>query len=264
LEREQRTVFGEAAEQYASARADYPDALIEDITGYSRNLFHVLEVGAGTGKATLAFATRGYALTCVEPDPRMAELLVRACAPFPRVTVEVARFEDWTPPQRFDLLIAAQSWHWIDATRRWDLAYNALASGGAIALYWNNYLVADEDTRLALLEIDHRAGMETGSFTPHVFSAAEFAGEVDIEEGWPAFDLKDDPRFGDFSSLRYRRDVTYPTSNYIDLLTSTSAYRLLDDEKRSELLISVGDVVNDLGGRIDLHIVTDLFLGRTT
>jgi SAM-dependent methyltransferase len=264
VERERRTVFGEAAEQYASARADYPDALIEDVIRYSRKLTHVLEVGAGTGKATLAFATRGYALTCVEPDPRMAELLVRACAPFQRVTVEVARFEEWNPPQRYDLLIAAQSWHWIDAARRWDLAYNALESGGTIALYWNHYLVADEETRLTLLDIDKRFGLGSENFTPHAFSAAEFAGDVDVDEGWPAFDLKDDPHFGDFSSLRYRRDVAYSTSSYFDLLTSTSAYRLLDDEKRSELLVRVADVVNDHGGRIDLHIVTDLFLGRTT
>lgn len=35
----------------------------------------VLEVGAGTGKATLALAERGLAVTCLEPDPRMAAVL---------------------------------------------------------------------------------------------------------------------------------------------------------------------------------------------
>jgi SAM-dependent methyltransferase len=261
MERERRSVFGEAAEQYASARADYPDALVDDVIGYSRELTHVLEVGAGTGKATLAFASRGYNLTCLEPDPRMAELLARACAPFPKVSVVVAQLEKWTPPLRYDLLIAAQSWHWVDAERRWDLAYKALASSGSIALYWNQYIVSNEELRLALLDIDVR--FEVQSLTFHQHGAHEFADEVEVEKGWPAFDLKGDHRFGDLTSHRYRRSQSYATSTYLDLLSSTSAYRMLDDDKRVQLLDEVAGIVNAAGGRVELLIVTDLFLGRT-
>jgi SAM-dependent methyltransferase len=263
MERERRSVFGEAAEQYAAARADYPQALIEDVINYSGTLGRVVEVGAGTGKATLAFATRGIPLTCIEPDARMADLLVRACAPFPRVSVEVTRFEDWTPPEKYDLLIAAQSWHWVDAERRWNLAYEALAKGGAIALYWNKYIVAKEETRLTLLDIDQNYGVAGEGFTPHDSGVDEFTGEVELAEGWPAFDLVDDPRFGQLTSHRYHRDQSYATSAYIDLLSSTSVYRMLDDEKRSDHFSAVAEVINGVGGRIDLHIVTDLFLGRT-
>ncbi len=263
MERERRSVFGEAAEQYAAARADYPKALIDDIIAYAGPLTHVLEVGAGTGKATLAFASRGIALTCIEPDARMADLLVRACAPFPQVSVEVTRFENWTPPVHYDLLIAAQSWHWIDPERRWDLAYEALAKGGTIALYWNKYIVANEETRLALLGLDQHFGIADKSFTPHDDGVDEFSDEIEVEEGWPAFDLVGDPRFGSLTSHRYHRDQSYAASAYIDLLSSTSIYRMLDDEKRSDLFAAVADVVNGKGGRVDLHIVTDLFLGRT-
>jgi SAM-dependent methyltransferase len=263
MERERRSVFGEAAEQYASARADYPDALVEDVIRYSGALTNVVEVGAGTGKATLAFASRGYALTCLEPDARMAALLTRACAPFPRVTVEVARLEEWDPPLQFDLLIAAQSWHWVDVTRRWDLAFRALKRGGALALYWNQYIVATEETRLVLIDIDERFGLDSESFTPHHYGPQQFGADVELEEGWPAFDLISDPRFGDLTSHRYRRNQAYSTSMYTDLLSSTSVYRMMDDESRSRLLSDVAGVVNDVGGQIDLAIVTDLFLGRT-
>jgi hypothetical protein len=51
-EREQGTVFGEAAELYDQARPSYPEALIDEVIAFAPPSPRVLEVGAGTGKAT--------------------------------------------------------------------------------------------------------------------------------------------------------------------------------------------------------------------
>jgi hypothetical protein len=177
--------------------------------------------------------------------------------------VVVAQLEKWTPPLRYDLLIAAQSWHWVDAERRWDLAHDALAIDGSIALFWNQYIVSNEELRLALLDIDVHYDVAK-NFTFHQRGAHEFADEVEVEEGWPEFDLKRDPRFDELTSHRYRRSQSYATSTYLDLLSSTSAYRMLDDDKRVQLFDEVAGVVNTAGGRVELLIVTDPFLGRGT
>src|SRR5690349_1659884 len=59
--RERRLVFGEAADLYDRHRPAYPEQLIDELVGVAGldGRRAVLEVGAGTGKATLMFAARG-------------------------------------------------------------------------------------------------------------------------------------------------------------------------------------------------------------
>jgi SAM-dependent methyltransferase len=259
--RERRDVFGEAVEQYATARPGYPDEMVEEILEYADPVAEILEVGAGTGKATVAFAARAVTMTCLEPDSRMAARLAKECAPFPHVTIEITRLENYSRPVAFDALIAAQSWHWVDPARRWDLAHESLRTGGSVALFWNKYIVADTQLRGELAEIDARFHVE---YVANGVSIEENDGEIELEEGWPAYDLATDSRFEDLVSRRYRREVLYDNATYVDLLASTSAYRLLEAPTRDALFDEVATVLTHHGERITMKIVTDLFLGRTT
>jgi SAM-dependent methyltransferase len=261
VERERRDVFGEAVDQYASARPGYPEEMVDDVLEYADPVMEILEVGAGTGKATISFAARGVAMTCLEPDPRMAERLAQETSAFSQVTIEVARLENYSRPVAFDALIAAQSWHWVDSSRRWDLAHEAVRTGGTIALFWNKYIVADLDRRDQLAAIDQHYGVD---YQANGVTIEENEGEIELEEGWPAYDLAADSRFEDLVSRRYRRVLEYDNSTYVDLLASTSAYRLLDDASREQLFEQVRVVLAGHGGSLSLHVVTDLFLGRTT
>jgi SAM-dependent methyltransferase len=261
VERERRDVFGEAVDQYASARPGYPEAMIDDVLEYADPVSEILEVGAGTGKATVAFAARGVAMTCLEPDPRMAGRLAQECSSFPQVTIEVTRLENYSRPVAFDALIAAQSWHWVDPSRRWDLAHEAVRTGGAIALFWNKYIVADPDRRNQLADIDVRYGVD---YRANGVTIEQNEGEIELEEGWPAYDLASDSRFEDLVSRRYRRVLEYDNSTYVDLLASASAYRLLEPTIREQLFGEVRTVLAGHDGSLSMHIVTDLFLGRTT
>lgn len=68
----------------------------------------MLEVGVGTGKATVPFAATGVSLLGLEPDPAMAALAARNCAGCPNVAIVTSSFEDW-PVERsaFDLVLSA-------------------------------------------------------------------------------------------------------------------------------------------------------------
>jgi SAM-dependent methyltransferase len=258
--RERRDVFGEAVNEYANARPGYPDDMIDDVLSYADPVSEILEVGAGTGKATVSFAARGVPMTCLEPDPRMAARLAEECLSFPQVTIEVTRLENYSRPLAFDALIAAQSWHWVDPARRWDLAHEALRIGGTMALFWNKYIVADDETRRAFQEIDERYGVVNAM---NGVTSNENEGEIELEEGWPAYDLASDARFEDLVSRRYRRHLDYDTATYMDLLASTSGYRILDETDRDHLFDEVTALLNGRGEPLTLNIVTDLFLGRT-
>ncbi|MGA7835313.1 MAG: class I SAM-dependent methyltransferase [Acidimicrobiales bacterium] len=262
MTRERRDVFGEAVEQYANARPGYPEEMVDDVLSYGDPTADVLEVGAGTGKATVAFAARGVSLTCLEPDPRMAARLEVECATYPNVAIVVARLENWFVPRRYDVLVAAQSWHWVDPARRWDLAHDAVRTGGTIALFWNKYIVAKDDTRAVLADIDRCYHVDSGS--PNGVTSRVYPDEITLDEGWPAYGLASDARFEDLVSRRYRRRQAFSTQRYLDLLASTSSYRMIDESARNALMDEVGAVVEHDGGEVELALVTDLFLGRTT
>ncbi|MCC3772931.1 trans-aconitate 2-methyltransferase, partial [Streptomyces sp. UNOC14_S4] len=168
--RERRHVFGDDAEQYDAARPGYPERLVDEVLEFAAagtgDPAPALEVGAGTGKATVAFAGRGLPVTCVEPDARMARVLRLRCAGLPGVDVEVAGFETWRPGgRRFGLLYCAQAWHWVDEAARWPGARAALRPGGAVALFWNHWLLDDERLTRQLTDAHARHGVEIPEHT---------------------------------------------------------------------------------------------------
>ncbi|MFC7763333.1 methyltransferase domain-containing protein [Catellatospora bangladeshensis] len=98
--RAQGLMFGEIAEEFDRIRPGYPEGLVDDVLAYTGIGVQALEVGAGTGKATTAFAARGLQITAVEPDPKMAALLTERLAGQPSVRVVVSLWEDYTLTSR--------------------------------------------------------------------------------------------------------------------------------------------------------------------
>jgi hypothetical protein len=193
----------------------------------------------------------------------MAAALVRQTSKFPSVSVIEASFESWEPTERFDLLLAAQSWHWVDEDRKWDLAYAALKDRGTMALLWNVYALTDTSTQVALLDIDRRYHVDVIGHTPCERPFSDFEGEIELAEAWPAFDLSDDTRYVDFVSRRYHWEKNFPTTLYLDFLSSLSAYRMIGEDEREALLQDVARVLESRGGTVSVGIASDLFMCRT-
>src|SRR5262249_27253162 len=60
----------------------------------------------------------GATLTCVEPDPAMADVLRARFAG--RIDVCLGGFEQWPPPAGgVPLICSAQAFHWVDEATRW-------------------------------------------------------------------------------------------------------------------------------------------------
>ncbi|MGH9295752.1 MAG: class I SAM-dependent methyltransferase, partial [Acidimicrobiales bacterium] len=112
------------AELYDEMRPSYPSELIEDIFCYTAlpPEGRILEAGAGTGKATAVVAAHlaetSRTLVCVEPDSSMGSVWRRNLGHVPAARLVESSFEDYVESlpadARFDLLIAAQAWHWIE------------------------------------------------------------------------------------------------------------------------------------------------------
>jgi 16S rRNA A1518/A1519 N6-dimethyltransferase RsmA/KsgA/DIM1 with predicted DNA glycosylase/AP lyase activity len=75
----------------------------------------VLEIGCGTGQATLPLARRGYRVLCVELGENLAAVARRNLKPYPRVEVRTADFEGFPLPEgAFDLAVSATAFHWLN------------------------------------------------------------------------------------------------------------------------------------------------------
>jgi SAM-dependent methyltransferase len=257
--RARRNVFGEAADEYEAVRPGYPAALVTDLLAEA-GAGPVLEVGAGTGKATAQFAAYGIDLLCLEPDARMAALLT--ARHLPNVTVVVDQFETWPPERGYSLVYSAQAWHWIDTGKRNDLAWAALAPGGLLALFWNGFMLADDALHADLIEVD-RGYFPAGEQTSHNWRRDTYpARPGSFAEEWADLALHDDPRFTDLRSRNYPSTIRYSSTDYARLLATTSLYRMLEPAVRADVLAATTAVVDRHGGEIELTVDTSVATAR--
>ncbi len=246
--REQGLVFGEVADEYDRARPSYPAALFEAVIGHGalRPGDPALEIGAGTGKATIGFTSRGLVVHALEPSGGMARVL-RAKG----VEVDERTFEEWSAgahPGRFRLVYAAQAWHWVRAADRYERAATVLAPGGTLALFWNK---PREWT--GTLGEQNDAAYER--FAPLLTSSV---GRWELDrtlEELARCDRLRDP---------CKRVVTwvqpYTTVGYTALLGTHSDHRMLPRDQRERLHAEVGRVIDEHGGRVQVTYDTFLYL----
>jgi SAM-dependent methyltransferase len=260
MARLRRLVFGEVADQYDLHRPTYPSALVDDLIalGGVDDGRRVLEVGAGTGKATQLFAERDVAVLAVEPSPAMAAVARRNFAAYPRVEIVESDFERWDPAgETFGLLYSGQAWHWIDPELRYPRARAALRPHGVLAAFWNRPAWGTSDIRAALTDAYRLITPDMATDGP--LHPANLAPDGDVD--W-AGEIDAVPEFTGPEVRLYDWTVEYPADEYAGLLTTLSEIRLLDDDTRARLLDAVRAAVNDHGGILTMPMVTRLHLAR--
>lgn len=254
---ELRTIFDEDAELYDRARPRYPEPLFDALMRLAglEPGDRALEIGPGTGVATVPLARRGLRLTGVEPGENMARVARRNLRDLPSATVEIGAFESWPlPPEPFDLVVAATCWHWLDPDVRFAKAAQALRPGGALAII-DTVHVSDEQGDEQFVRIqahydrwDPVSAPSWGSGLPS--AAALEPPDVDRERFRA-------PAFQGFPWVG-----TFTTAEYLDLLSSFSGHRFMPAENRARLFEGISAVIAETGGRIRKHHVFTLTVAR--
>src|ERR687889_1666147 len=90
-----RTTFDEAASLYDEVRPGYPEELFDDVVSLSGipPAGRILEIGCGTGQATVPFARRGYRILCIELGENLATVTRRNLRMYPQARVRTGDFE---------------------------------------------------------------------------------------------------------------------------------------------------------------------------
>ena len=96
----------------------------------------VLELGAGTGKLTEALVALGHDVHATDPDDAMLAVLRGAAARRPHLACASAE-ELPAADASYDVVVAAQAFHWFDHDRALPEIARVLRPGGQLALVWN-------------------------------------------------------------------------------------------------------------------------------
>lgn len=257
---ERRLAFGEIAELYDQARPTYPPALIDDVLSFAgvRPGDGVVEVGAGTGKATVLFAERGVRILALEPSREMAQIARRNTAGSPIVEVREVEFERWEPEERVKLVYSAQAWHWIQPAVRLVLAAETLEPGGALAAFWNGVIWESSPLRDELDAAYQQHAPELARRTSSMRPRSEAPRDwVEWERELRAADGFVEPERREYEWLH-----RYSTEEYVALLQTHSDHVVLEPSRRRELLQAVRRAIDSAGGRLELEYVTRLALAR--
>ena len=254
---EQRLAFGRVAEQYERARPSSPASAIYEVRAYAGVGAgdRVVEVGAGTGKATRLLSAHGLRVLALEPDASMAAICRRVTDPA-LVEVQELDFESWRAHSPVRLVFCAQAWHWLDPQLRWRRAAEALSPGGAVAAIWTFPLWERIALRAALdAAYDAAVPEMAADFPLHPGSRAErFAGNWHEEIG---------AGFEDVRVTAHDWAQLYTATQYTEMIATHQDHIRLEPARREALLGRVRAVIeHDGGGRVEIAYRTTVCLAR--
>lgn len=251
-----RETFGSVAELYDRARPGYPAVVYDDLAGLARLEpgSRVLEIGPGTGKATVELARRGYVVTGVELSPELAAVARRNLADFQRTEIEVGDFEMWEPREAgFDAILAFSAFHWIAPDLRYAKPARLLRPGGALGIVGAPHVrLAWDDSFWAEVQEDYHA------VVPHPASGPPRREDL---EGW----VREFEGSGLFENVTEREQMvalTYTADQYVELLGTFSDNLALPEEQRAELFRRIhARVAAQPGGTVTKQHLVSLTVG---
>jgi SAM-dependent methyltransferase len=257
---EGRSVFGPVAASYEDARPDYPERvfdILRERCGLGPSS-RVLEIGAGSGKATRRLSEAGAEVVAVEPSPPLAEVLSAQLSSADGLEIVGAAFEDaHLSPSSFDLVVAATSFHWLNQALALPKIVSILRPGGWLALWWNVF--GDPDlpdpfhnaTEQILNDLEPSPSEGPGGMP---FSLDVRARTSELEESG-------------FENIEYealRWTLTLDPSETRRLYATYSNIARLPRARREAILDSIEHVgASQFGGRVERQMVTPIYTART-
>jgi SAM-dependent methyltransferase len=231
-----RTTFEQVPELYDRARPNYPPQVFDDLAALARlsDDARIVEIGCGTGQATLPLAARGYRIVCVELGEQLVATARQKLGRFPNVEVINANFETWQPPHTaFDAAVAFTAFHWIALETRYAKTASVLREHAKLAVVSTHHVLpSDGDDFFVEVQEDYEAvvpddlGTKAGAGGP---PAPERVGDLGEE-------ISTSGCFRHVATRRYQWDVISTADEYTAVLSTYSGHRALDDATRERLL----------------------------
>lgn len=247
--------YDPVAVEYEKMRPEYPKELVTkfiDVTGINQ-ASHLLEIGAGTGKATMPLASLQFSIDCIEKEAKMAEILIGKISDYPKISVIIDNFETWQGSvQHYDLVFSAQAFHWIDEAIKYKKCHQLLKEKGKLALFWY----------ISIIEGDEMFAELNNVFSKYNTGFA-CAGTIDFQR---FFDreksrLENTEYFTNVLEYIYNGETSFQSAEiFLERYQTTSSYASLDDETKMKVNDEIKTTIANLGGTVISKLIYGLYV----
>lgn len=244
-----KITFNTVPTLFEDVRPGYPEELIQDVLDLSglNDGSRILEVGCGTGKATQSFAERGYELVCLDIGADLITVAKEKLKAFPNVSFVEHAFEEWESDRKFDLIISATAFHWVDPQVRYLKASEALKSKGFLAVFSNQHVRKNE-----------------GFFAESQSLYDKYYAPLTTNRPTHATNFPGAEAFQDPIKRVYPWTQTYSSEQYIKLLGTYSGHIALPEKNKRLLFEGIVHLIETkYDGQITKHYEAILDLRET-
>jgi SAM-dependent methyltransferase len=226
--------YSNTIEAYNRTRPRYPEKLISRVVELAKLSpdANILELGCGTGIATVAFAELGCSMVCLEPSQAACEIARNNCANYPDLEIVNTTFEEWElESEKFNAVLAATSFHWISPEIRYLKSANALKENGFLILLWNIPLQPQAEVYQILRDVYQTQSVYFTLYDNREAHEAQLIkfGQAVIDSGL----------FTDLVSKHVAYELTYSIDDYLALLSTLSPCIALEETKRYSLFVAL-------------------------
>ncbi len=248
-------MFNQAAEYYDKYRPGYPQEIIDSlisVTGISEGS-DLLEIGCGSGKATEQLIGNGFNILGIDPGEDLVrignERFKNENANFVK-----GRFEEYDFEQKkFDVIYAAQSFHWVPQPIGYTKCADILKDNGYIALFWNMYIFSDNDTDKELLEISTRYG-----------GIADFVSESECENRIDSIvsQIVESNLFEEPTVIRKLWEQNYTADEFYGFALTGNKFMQNSDENKKKAYTDIVALAEKSGGIIERPYLCVLYIAK--
>lgn len=248
--------FDNVAEDYDKVRPAYVRELYEDIFRYKpvNADSSILEIGIGTGRATLPFLKKNCAVTALEPGKSLAAAAMEKYRAYDKFFLYQQTFQDFAcPPDSFDFIFSATAFHWIPEEYGYKRVYELLKKGGAFARF-AYHAGADKGREALTAEIESLYQKYMG----YRKKASGFCREDAAETAR----IAEKYGFSDISYQLYHVTKDFTADEYMMLLRTYPDHMKLEKQSRDRLFWGIYEAINRNGGIITVYYTMDLQMAR--
>lgn len=248
------TVFNQMVDYYDRYRPQYPTEIIDKIvtTASLTCDSRIIEIGAGSGKATSQFIDYNIDILCIEPGKALAEKGIERFKGN-KVSYIISLFEDCVfDNSAYDAIIAAQSFHWVKKPEGYKLCAQALKNNGFLMPFWNIEIISD-------INIDHDVYdiiTRYDGYTAVLKEDAYYKRSENI-----VADIENCGYFTKPEVFRVKWERNYTAEEYFGYLMTGNMFINNPEEKMIECLMELKNLEEKYGG-IKRTFISELYISK--
>ena len=253
---DKRFTFNEDVKNYDEWRPTYCKELFNDIIQYSElnQNKKAIEVGIGTGQATMPFLMTGCDVTAVELGKDLAAYSKEKFQEYKNFSVYNTSFEDFEcNDNSIDILYSATAFHWISEDIGYPKALRLLKNDGTLALFWNKPFVKREDDLL-----HQKIQSIYQKYRP---SNAKFIENDTVRYNKISKTIQS-YGFRDLEVKLYQEIREFNSSGYISLLNTYSDHRSMVASTKQLLYGEIENAILENGNVLTVYDTIELYLAR--